>query len=72
MFSSIFQAVWSGKFMLVLASTIILVTESRRTHDHALFYHDCGSRAIAAHLRSRGIFTALSLLPSDASSDHYV
>jgi hypothetical protein len=62
MFSSIFQAVWSGKLLLVLVSKINLVTEFCPTHDHILFFDDCGSREIAAYLRKRGISTALSLL----------
>jgi hypothetical protein len=35
--------VGSGKFLLVLASTIILVSESRGTHDHILLSHDSGN-----------------------------
>jgi hypothetical protein len=34
-----------GKLLLVLASTVILGSQSGGTHDHILLSHDSGSRA---------------------------
>jgi hypothetical protein len=34
----------SGKLLLVLASTVILGSEFRMTHDHNLLFHDSGNR----------------------------
>jgi hypothetical protein len=62
MFSSIFQAVWSGKYMVIVARTIILLSESRWTHDHILPSHNSGSRATAARLLNRGMSTSVLLL----------
>jgi hypothetical protein len=39
----------SGKLLLALASTVILGSESRWTHDHILLSHDSGSRATLTH-----------------------
>jgi hypothetical protein len=36
----------SDKFLLVLASTVILGSESRGTHNHILLSHDPGSLAV--------------------------
>jgi hypothetical protein len=36
---------WSGKFLLAVAGTVILGSESHRTHYHILLSHDSGSHA---------------------------
>jgi hypothetical protein len=36
---------WSCKLLLAVTSTVILVSESCRTHGHILLSHDSGSRA---------------------------
>jgi hypothetical protein len=35
---------WSGKLLLVFASTVILGSDSRWTHGYILLFHDSGNR----------------------------
>jgi hypothetical protein len=37
------NVLYSGKFLLVLASTVILGSGSRGTHDHIFLYHASGN-----------------------------
>jgi hypothetical protein len=41
----LFICIWSGKLLLVLASTVILVFWSRRLNDHIFLSHDYGNLA---------------------------
>jgi hypothetical protein len=44
-----YTTISSGKLLLVLASTGIPISESRRNHDHALMSQISGSPAAAAN-----------------------
>jgi hypothetical protein len=52
----------SGKFLLVLASTVILRSESLGTHDHIFMFHDSGRRAAMLHETSCGFHPAPFML----------
>jgi hypothetical protein len=41
---------WSSKLLLVLASRVILGSESHRTHDDILLFHDSGGRPTLAEI----------------------
>jgi hypothetical protein len=46
----------SGKLLLALTSTVILGSESCRTHDHIFLSHDSWNRATALNSKSLWIY----------------